>query len=622
MTPRLRFSLFIHQLSDGCLRRTALAAVAVLGISGCSNEEAAVSLADAADTVFVSGKVHTVNATNQVAQALAIKDGKIVAVGDNGAVKTFIGSGTKVIDLQGKVLMPGIVDGHTHPLAGGKLLTSCSLEYKSLTVDEVLERITACLEDEKDAPVDKWLDVTGWFRQAMKPDGTDLTAKILDRLPTDRPVVVAANDMHSTAVNSKVLALANITRDTPAPTTGKLARDESGDPTGILVDGARGLLEGAKPEMSPEEEAEQNLHYAAAAVKELNKQGVTSILHALANEKSVQAFSTLRKDGLLTVRPEFAVFIPPTERDNLEQSVSNVLAIRERYNAPGSAELPGISVSTVKVAVDGVIQMPAQNGAMIEPYLHNVGTHTHPDWQPSDNWGSLYMPESNLTELTNALAANKLNIHMHTTGDMAVKTALNAVASTREKYPGADFRPALAHDEMVDPADYPRFKALNATPVLSLQWGKRAPDTIESVKPYIGDERFPYLETAGKFEQAGVRVAFGSDWPVDPLDEWYAMKVGVTRTNRSDAGEEYQGRLGDDPGLTVEQAIRAFTLNAAYTVNKDDIVGSLEVGKYADVIVIDRDIASIDPMEISGTEVLLTLLGGKEVYRSPNYPAQ
>lgn len=573
-----------------------------------------------ADTVFVNGRVHTVNQRNEVVQGLAIRDGVIVALGDDSSVRNYIGSDTRIIDLEGRMLMPGIVDGHVHPLAGGKLLTSCSLEYESLTVEEILVRITSCLEAEKHLPSDKWLEVTGWFRQAMKPDGADLTARILDRLPTDRPVVVAANDMHSTAVNSKVLDLANITRSTPTPDNGQLVRDENGDPTGILVDGARWLLEEAEPKLSLAEATEQNLAHAAAAVKELNKQGVTGILHALADERSISAFSDLREADQLTVRPTFAVFIPPTERNDLQRAVQNVLELGRRFNEPSSAKLPGISVSTVKVAVDGVIQMPAQNGAMIEPYLHNTGSESSPNWSPSNNTGSLYMSEAELNKLTNELAANGLHIHMHTTGDMAVRTALNAVTKTRSSYPNTDFRAALAHNEIVDPRDYPRFKSINATATLSLQWGKPAPDTIDSVRPYIGEDRFPYLETAGKFQMAGARIAFGSDWPVEPLNQWYAMKVAVTRTNGPEASEEYRGRLGDDPGLTIEEAIRAFTINSAYTVSMERLVGTLEVGKYADVIVLDRDITAINPEEISNTVVLLTLLGGEEVYRDSVYP--
>jgi predicted amidohydrolase YtcJ len=211
------------------------------------------------------------------------------------------------------------------------------------------------------------------------------------------------------------------------------------------------------------------------------------------------------------------------------------------------------------------------------------------------------------------LARAGIDPHLHADGDGAVHAALDGIAALRKAYPTADIRPAIAHDEIVDPADFPRFQQLGAIPVLSMQWEKPAGDTL-GLRNYFGPARMKILEPAGLLAAAGARIAFGSDWPVDPLDEWFALKVGVTRTNSPDAPAEFRGRLGDDPGLSREAVLRAATINAAYELHEDEVTGSLEVGKFADLIVLDRNPFKVPAEEIAKTQVLETVLGGKVVY--------
>jgi hypothetical protein len=173
--------------------------------------------------------------------------------------------------------------------------------------------------------------------------------------------------------------------------------------------------------------------------------------------------------------------------------------------------------------------------------------------------------------------------------EIAVREALDAVEAMRDALPDADIRPSIAHDEMVSLQDFPRFAKLKAFPVLSFQWGRPMSDTVDSILPYIGPERARTVEPTGLLAKHGVTVAFGSDWPADPLDEWFAFKVGVTRTASRSADPKYAGRLGVDPGLTSTQVMRAATINAARALHQDGVTGSLEVGKFADLIVLDRD---------------------------------
>ncbi len=204
--------------------------------------------------------------------------------------------------------------------------------------------------------------------------------------------------------------------------------------------------------------------------------------------------------------------------------------------------------------------------------------------------------------------------HLHADGDRAVHEGLDGMLALRKTYPGRDLRLAIAHDEIVDPADFARYAALNVLPVLSFQWEKPASDTVDNARDYLGPARFKYMEPAGFLAGAGARIAFGSDWPVDKLDEWFALKVGVTRTNAPSAGPKYAGRLSEDAGLSRAAVLRAITVNSSYELHQDAFTGSIEPGKLADLIVLDRDVLAVPAEEIAATTVLQTVVGGRVVY--------
>jgi predicted amidohydrolase YtcJ len=239
-----------------------------------------------------------------------------------------------------------------------------------------------------------------------------------------------------------------------------------------------------------------------------------------------------------------------------------------------------------------------------------------PNWVAGSSRGpAVYFTPPQLAAMLIALGNAGIDPHMHADGDAAVRAALDGAEALRRALPHADIRPAIAHDEIVDPSDYPRFRELDVTPVLSFQWGKPAGDTLGLVN-YFGPERMKRLEPSGVLAAAGARIAFGSDWPVDPLDEWFALKVGVTRTNAPDAPPEFRGRLADDPGLSRLAVLEAATINAAYELHQDAGTGSLEVGKFADLIVLDRNPLTIPAEDIAHVRVLETVVGGVSVYRA------
>lgn len=585
----------------------------MLALGGCGSDGVM------ADSVYQHGYVYTVDARDSVQQALAVKDGRIVYVGDDAGVQAYIGASTTVVDLSGRMLMPGLVDGHMHPLGGGAQLRSCSLNYAALTVAETQAAIQACLDAGSDQEPDGWLEVQAWFRQAMLPTGTDLDKDDLDQLSTTRPIVVVSSDHHTLLANSRAMALAGITDATADPLDGHIAHDSNGHLTGIFEDGASTLITEHIPSPTAAEQIALNLSNARAALAALREQGITSFLDAAASADSIAAFHALAANGELTARAHFAPVISAEASREPVSAVAAVQSLASQYDQGSLRSTPGISVRNAKVFLDGVIQAPAMTAALLLPYLLNQGTETSPVWVAGSNYGDLYAPEAVLAPLLLELAKAGIDPHLHTDGDRAVQVALNAVAIVRSTYPLKDIRPALAHNETVDPSDYPRFKQLNAIPVLSFQWGKPAPDTIDTVKDYIGAERFAYLETSGRFQEAGARIAYGSDWPVDALDEWFALKVGVTRTNRPDADPKYAGRLGTDPGLTVATVLRAITQNSSYLLHQDTVLGSLEPGKFADLIVLDRNVLQIQNEDIANVKVLLTVVGGKPVYRASGF---
>ncbi|WP_428034169.1 amidohydrolase [Amphritea sp.] len=588
----------------------------ILLIAGCSSLGQS-DTGQTADTVFMGGPIYTLDKTNRVVEALAIKNGAIIGVGSKQELTQLIDSHTSIVDLDGKTLMPGLVDAHMHPMAGGEQLNTCSLNYAPLSVDQAVAKITACVEESSEQDPTRWLKVGGWYRQAMTPAGADLSAEILDRIPTDRPIYVFGSDFHSLVTNTAALKAAGIDRSTPSPEGGLIEKDANGNPTGIFLDSAMWALAAHVPPLPEAEEKQKNLNDMGMAVKAISSQGVTSILDAAANESTIAAFRHLAQQGQLTVRANLAPNFGPERLQTPESIVAEVKGLADTFNLQNTATQPGIQVNTVKVFMDGVIQAPAQTGAMMAPYLHNSGTSSNPSWSASDNHGELYVSEETLSNAMLAFSDAGFNVHMHTDGDRAVHTALNSLETLKKNRPDSTLRPALAHCEVMVPEDYERFAELNALPVISFQWGKPAQDTIDTVKDYMGEERFNYVETAGKFAQADAKIVYGSDWPVDALNEWFAMEVALTRMNENATEPKYQGRLGDDPGLDIQTVLRAFTINAAYSLNMDDKVGSLEVGKFADMIIIDRDLLNTPSDQVSETKVLKTYLGGREVYTAP-----
>ncbi len=486
------------------------------------------------DRAYRNGMIFTADAAYPTASSIAIRDGKIVYVGSDSGLGAWIGPSTELVDLHGGFLMPGIVDGHMHPLQAGTQLLKCGLDYASLTVAELQARVQKCLDDSTADEPDKWLEVVNWFQESMRPAGVTTSRATLDGLKTTRPIIVRSSFGHTVLANTRALHLANITADTKDPIGGKIWRDSAGEPTGLLEDAAFAVFESVLPQPT----AADNVAAAEAALKAMRAQGITTFLDAVAADEDLAAFAAVRKAGSLTARAHFAPRIDPSEGNDPVTAVARVAAAAKQYDEGAIGRAPGITVRNAKLFLDGVISAPALTGAVLEPYMANAGTTDQPNWVAGTSRGpAVYFTPPQLATLLVALGKAGIDPHMHADGDAAVRAALDGAETLRRELPHADIRPAIAHDEIVDPSDYPRFRELDVTPVLSFQWEKPAGDTLGLVH-YFGPERMKRLEPAGVLAVAGARIAFGSDWPVDPLDEWFAFKVGVTRTNAPSAAPE------------------------------------------------------------------------------------
>ncbi|HEJ1051224.1 TPA: amidohydrolase [Morganella morganii] len=566
----------------------------------------------AADIIYHNGYIYTADAENRVAGAIAIADGRILACGDNDDMAAFRGEHTQFIDLDGKMMMPGIIDGHMHPFWGGIQLFGCHLNYESLTIDEILARVQAHLDNDPRTGENDWLKVTAWLRQGMLPAGIDMYREDMDKLNTRRPVVLFSNDCHTLLANSRALELFGITRETPAPSDGKIGKHANGELNGILEDAPAMRAADSIPSI----QADRAVDVARLVQKVLNEQGVTMVMDARVAELQLDAFRTLQEQGELTLRVQAAREITPDDAPDVAsvpQAVQNAVAFAERYHQPQWGPEPGIAVKNIKMFVDGVLQFPTMTASLLKPYRINHGTPAQPDWRETENYGDLYFTSEVIDALLERIAAAGYDPHLHTVGEGAVDMVLNGIEKMRAAHPGKDIRPGLAHNELVDAKDYARFARLGTIACLSFQWAAPTAELAEFTRNMIGETRFQQLEPIGKFIDAGAVVAFGSDWPIDDFDEWYDLKVAATRRGHPVNGQPAQ-RLDTDRDLTVTEVLRAATIDSAYAQHREDILGSLEPGKLADMIVLDRNVFQIPADDIANVKVLRTIVGGKTVH--------
>ena len=591
-----------------------------------------------ADTVLLNGFVYTVDRDNPVAEAIAIDRGVIVFVGSDSGARRYIGRRTEVIDLRGRMVMPGLHEGHIHGVRNPDR-PPCDLGAGALTVPEFQAKIEGYLHDpgfHTSAPgaPDDFLIVENLYFQFLRPAGIVPHKNMLDALnnPANRPIIVtAAVTGHNILVNQAALDLAGITRDTRDPVGGRIDHDPDGEASGILQDGATDLVLDLVPPPPPVS-FRRRVELAGERMQEFSQEGITSFFvpGSPADPDTLRVFNALRDEGGLTARAHFAIHVDPltekpkemydraeTMRNDFEDPQRVPLPVRSwRPDEQAGATLvpePGASIDGVKIYMDGILQFPAQTAYLSSPYL-DVEGHPRTDEKAR---GELYQDPGKLQRVIGEFERRGFQSHIHAIGDSAVTLALDAFASARAQNPSIRAHQTIAHAEMVNPDDYVRFGRLDVTSSMGLQWAKPAPDSTEAVKPYVG-ERWDWYEPTVPITEGGGRVSLGSDCCLDPFDEWFDLGVGILR--EADWGPDFpqfEGTLNALPGLSLEEGIRAVTINGAYQMHQEKVTGSLEVGKLADLIVLNQNITRIPLDGISNTGVLMTIVGGRMVWVDP-----
>ncbi|HET9346862.1 MAG TPA: amidohydrolase [Candidatus Limnocylindrales bacterium] len=537
-----------------------------------------------ADLVLTRGHVHTVDPALPRAEAIAVVGERIAAVGSVGEIARWTGPRTRVIDLAGRLLLPGFQDAHVHPVYGGMDLTECDVR-EARGREEVIEAVRAYAEAHPDKP---WIIGSGWY-MADFPNGTP-RREDLDAIVPDRPVFLPNRDGHSAWVNTRALELAGIDDSTPDPPDGRIERDPDGTPTGTLHEGAGDLVE----RLLPKHTEDEWLDAFRTGQAYLHGLGITAWQDAIVPPEFVAIYRRTAETGLLTARVEGALW---WERDQGPEQVEAFVEV-SRSIAPGR-----FRANSVKLMLDGVVE--TYTASMVDPYLGADGT-------PTANRGIDFIDPVALCDIVTRLDAAGLQAHFHALGDGAVRHALDAVEAARQSNGLSDTRPHLAHIQVVHPDDLPRFARLGAVGNAQPLWACQEAQMNELTIPFLGDERSTWQYPFGSLLRSGARVAMGSDWAVSTPNPLLEIEVAVERVWPESRGE--LAPFLPRERLTLEQAIHAFTMGSAYVNHLDDSTGSVSVGKLADLAIVDRDLFAPDAGPIGDARVLGTFVGGASVF--------
>jgi predicted amidohydrolase YtcJ len=548
-------------------------------LAACSDSPSA-----PADLVFVSGEIYTVDARRSWADAVAVRDGEIVYIGPNDGATVFIGPETNVIDLHGRMMLPSFQDIHIHAVEGGMERLAVSLHDLS-SVDEYVAAIKAYADAH---PGEAWITGAGWSMAAFGPGGR-ASRELIDAVVPDRPVYIETADGHTAWVNTKALQIAGIDKYTPDPEAGIIDRDsETGEPYGSLQEHAQYLVKDHIPPASLESRT-AGLRFT---MNMLNAYGITSIQAAKAYPEYLEAYDALNERGALTVRVVASQY---WDRDRGEEQIEDIVRLRDRYTKGR------VRATSIKLWQDGV--MENYTAALLEPYLGK-----------GDNRGFPMIDPEALKSVAVKLDALGFQLHFHAIGDAAVRQCLDAVEAARNQNGDIGHRHHIAHLQLIDPDDIPRFRELDVIADFQPLWALADDYQTELTMPYLGPERSRWQYPIRSLLNSGAMIAFGSDWGVSSANPFEQIETAVTR----------MGALGEttepfypEERIDLPTAIAAFTINAAYVNHIDDKTGSIEVGKLADLIVLDRNLFELDQADISDTKVLLTLMEGQPVFGDP-----
>lgn len=579
-------------LPSSILQRCALVAALSLLSTACGAPAAPPQ--PPADLVLLGGPVITLDNHDRRVEAVAVRDGRLVVVGTADEARAVAGAETQFVDLRGRAVLPAFHDAHVHPVSAGVELGQCDLN-DLLTAEAILAAVGRCVEVQRGRP---WL-VGGGFVLTAFPGGSP-DRRALDRLTGDQPAALSSSDGHTLWVNSAALRAAGITRDTRDPKAGRIERDRQGEPTGVLRESAAALVSRHVPAPAAAE-------YEAGLIRALeamNRVGIVSFQEANANDAMVAAYRAVARAGRLTARANLSLRTDPAKDAS---QVDALVATRE------AVVEPGLSANTVKIFVDGVIE--AGTAALLGPYVPLSGEPRAAS--PGDARGLSNFTDAALAALVTRLDRDGFQAHLHAIGDGGVRQALDAVAAADRANGRRDRRAHLAHVQLVDPGDFARFATLGVVANIQPLWAYADSFITDLTEPRLGPERSRYLYPFASLQKAGARLAGGSDWSVTSVNPMHAIQVAVTRKPLDAPADAPAWR--PDEKLDLTTALRAYTYGGAYVNFEDADSGSLEVGKFADLIILDRDPYAVDLRELHTLQVQWTLKEGVEVFRADDF---
>ncbi|MFI9802870.1 amidohydrolase [Streptomyces sp. NPDC052301] len=535
------------------------------------------------DLLFTGGPVLTPE--GRTATAVAVTGDRVTAVGGD-ELRDLAGPRTEVVDLAGRLLLPGFQDAHVHPVPAGLELAHCDLSGLA-TAEETVAAVRAYAEAH---PEREWILGGGWSMEAFT--GGTPTKELLDAVVPDRPVYLPNRDHHGAWVNSRALELAGIDRDTPDPADGRIERDASGGPGGTLQEGAMQLVGRLTPPATAADRLAALLH----AQRHLHALGITAWQDALVGDflgmdDPAEAYLAAARDGSLTARVRGALW---WDRECGAEQIPELVEKRAAFSHGR------FRAGTVKLMLDGVAEN--HTAALLDPYLDRCGCATA-------NRGKSFIDPGRLPQYVTELDALGFQCHFHALGDRAVRDALDAVEAARAANGPSDTRPHLAHLQVVHPDDVPRFARLGATANIQPLWAAHEPQMDELTIPFLGPERAAWQYPFGALLRSGARLAAGSDWPVSSPDPLQGIHVAVNRVEPGGSGPVFL----PEERLSLTEALTAYTAGSAYVNHLDD-TGRVTVGALADLVVLDRDPFAGPPEAVAETSVALTYAGGERVF--------
>ena len=536
-----------------------------------------------ADTVILHAKVYTLNPKQPWAQAVAIRGERIVAVGSDADIAKLQSKDSKVIDAKGRLVLPGFTDCHIHFLSGAFSLGRVNLEGAKDPAD-IQQRLR---DYQASHPGDSWVLGRGW-NYAMFPTSLP-DKKYLDEVFPDRPAFLEGYDGHTYWANSKALELAHITKDTPNPPNGSIVRDpQTGEATGALKEAAQSLVENVLPKPTRREK----LAALQAGIHWANENGLTRVHSAGGDFEEFDLYDELLRHGDLTLRFYVAYFQDPPELR--PQDISAIEDARKKYAGDW------LSAGAVKFMIDGVVE--SHTAAMLQPYSDDSSLQGKPFWDPETYQAAVA-----------ELDKRGLQIFTHAIGDSGVRTVLDAYQNMERVNHTSGKRPRIEHIETISAQDIPRFGKLGV--VASMQPLHSYPDqnTLTVWARNAGPDRASRAWVWKSIAGDGGQFAFGSDWPVVTLNPFEGIQTAVTRQTADGLPKE-----GFVPSqrISVADAIRGYTLGAAYAGFRERTEGSIETGKLADLIILSQNLFDVEPHSINKTKVLTTIAGGRVVFQA------